>query len=163
MTDLPRKAVARSAKLATLPLGFAGRTASGLGKRIGGKPAEAVAAELQQRTAEQLFAVLGELKGGAMKFGQALSILEAALPEEIAEPVPRHADPAAGGRPAAARAPACTRCSPSSSGGDWRRRFESVRRHARGRRIDRPGAPRRLGRRACRSPSRSSTPVPARP
>ena len=86
MTDLPRKAVARSAKLATLPLGYAGRTALGLGKRIGGKPAEAVAAELQQRTAEQLFAVLGELKGGAMKVGQAMSILEAALPEEMAEP-----------------------------------------------------------------------------
>jgi predicted unusual protein kinase regulating ubiquinone biosynthesis (AarF/ABC1/UbiB family) len=86
MTDLPRKAVARSAKLATLPLGYAGRTALGLGKRIGGKPAEAVAAELQLRTAEQLFAVLGELKGGAMKVGQAMSILEAAMPEEMAEP-----------------------------------------------------------------------------
>ena len=33
----------------------AGRAAWGLGKRIGGKPAEAVAAELQARTAEQLF------------------------------------------------------------------------------------------------------------
>ncbi|MGH3326235.1 MAG: ABC1 kinase family protein, partial [Streptomycetales bacterium] len=48
--------------------------------------AEVVAAEVQQRTAEQLFKVLGELKGGAMKFGQALSIFEAALPEEIAGP-----------------------------------------------------------------------------
>lgn len=76
----------RSAKLATLPLGFAGRTALGLGKRIGGRPAEIVAAEIQQRTAEQMFRVLGELKGGAMKFGQALSIFEAALPPEIAGP-----------------------------------------------------------------------------
>jgi predicted unusual protein kinase regulating ubiquinone biosynthesis (AarF/ABC1/UbiB family) len=33
-----------------------------------------------------VFRVLGELKGGAMKFGQALSIFEAALPPEIAEP-----------------------------------------------------------------------------
>ncbi|MDC5699360.1 AarF/ABC1/UbiB kinase family protein [Intrasporangium calvum] len=86
MTDLPRKAVVRSAKLATVPLGLAGRTALGLGKRLGGRPAEIVAAELQARTAEQLFQVLGELKGGAMKFGQALSIFEAAFPEEMAGP-----------------------------------------------------------------------------
>jgi predicted unusual protein kinase regulating ubiquinone biosynthesis (AarF/ABC1/UbiB family) len=86
VTDLPRKAVVRSAKLATVPLGFAGRTALGFGKRLGGRPAEIVAAELQARTAEQLFQVLGELKGGAMKFGQALSIFEAALPEEMAGP-----------------------------------------------------------------------------
>lgn len=84
MTDLPRKAVVRSAKLASVPLGFAGRTALGLGKRLGGRPAEVVAAELQARTAQQLFQVLGELKGGAMKFGQALSIFEAALPEDLA-------------------------------------------------------------------------------
>ncbi|MDF2711180.1 MAG: transporter ATP-binding protein [Nonomuraea muscovyensis] len=76
----------RSAKLATLPLGFAGRAALGLGKRIGGKPAETVALEIQQRTAEQIFKVLGELKGGAMKLGQALSIFEAALPPEIVGP-----------------------------------------------------------------------------
>ncbi|SDK91718.1 ABC1 kinase family protein [Streptomyces indicus] len=86
MSDLPRKAVTRTAKLAALPLGFAGRSAWGLGKRIGGKSAELVGKELQQRTAEQLFKVLGELKGGAMKFGQALSVFESALPEEIAGP-----------------------------------------------------------------------------
>ena len=86
MSDLPRRAFTRTAKLATLPVGLAGRTAWGLGKRIGGLPAELVAAEIQQRTAEQIFRVLGELKGGAMKFGQALSIFEAALPPEIAGP-----------------------------------------------------------------------------
>jgi predicted unusual protein kinase regulating ubiquinone biosynthesis (AarF/ABC1/UbiB family) len=58
----------------------------GLGKRIGGKSAELVAKEIQQRTADQIFRVLGELKGGAMKLGQALSIFEAALPPELAEP-----------------------------------------------------------------------------
>jgi predicted unusual protein kinase regulating ubiquinone biosynthesis (AarF/ABC1/UbiB family) len=83
---VPRRAIVRSAKLATLPVGFAGRTALGVGKRIGGRPAELVAAEVQQRTAEQLFKVLGQLKGGAMKAGQALSVFEAALPEEIAAP-----------------------------------------------------------------------------
>ncbi|MEU3959243.1 AarF/ABC1/UbiB kinase family protein [Streptomyces buecherae] len=86
MSDLPRKAVTRTAKLAALPLGFAGRATWGLGKRIGGRPAEIVARELQQRTAEQLFKVLGELKGGAMKLGQAMSVFESALPEEIAKP-----------------------------------------------------------------------------
>jgi predicted unusual protein kinase regulating ubiquinone biosynthesis (AarF/ABC1/UbiB family) len=86
MSDIPKWAISRSAKLASLPLGVAGRATIGLGKRIGGRPAEIVASELQQRTAEQLFRVLGELKGGAMKFGQALSVFEAALPEDIAAP-----------------------------------------------------------------------------
>ena len=86
MSELPRRAVARTARLASLPLGFAGRTAVGMGRRIGGAPAEAVMFEVQQRTAEQLFKTLGELKGGAMKMGQALFILESALPEELAAP-----------------------------------------------------------------------------
>ena len=86
MSDLPRHAVTRTARLARLPVGFAGRTALGTGKRLGGRPAELVTREIQQRTADQVFRVLGELKGGAMKLGQALSIFEAALPPEIAEP-----------------------------------------------------------------------------
>ncbi|MEU5219008.1 AarF/ABC1/UbiB kinase family protein [Streptomyces sp. NPDC020807] len=86
MSDLPRKAVTRTAKLAALPLGFAGRATWGLGKRIGGKSAELVARELKERTADQLFKTLGELKGGAMKLGQALSVFESALPEEVAGP-----------------------------------------------------------------------------
>lgn len=86
MSDLPRNAVTRTAKLAALPLGYASRATWGLGKRIGGYSAELVGTELQQRTAEQLFRVLGELKGGAMKFGQALSVFESALPEDLAKP-----------------------------------------------------------------------------
>jgi predicted unusual protein kinase regulating ubiquinone biosynthesis (AarF/ABC1/UbiB family) len=86
MTELPRKAAARTARLAALPLGYAGRTAVGFGRRLGGAPAEQVLTEVQQRTAEQLFRTLGELKGGAMKFGQALSVLEAGLPEELVAP-----------------------------------------------------------------------------
>ncbi|HET8604519.1 MAG TPA: AarF/ABC1/UbiB kinase family protein [Marmoricola sp.] len=86
MTELPRKAVRRTARLAALPLGYAGRTAIGFGRRIGGAPAETVLTDVQQRTAEQLFRTLGELKGGAMKVGQAMSIFEAALPEEMAAP-----------------------------------------------------------------------------
>ena len=90
MSELPRKAVARTARLAALPLGYAGRTALGLGRRIGGASAESVLTDVQQRTAEQLFRTLGELKGGAMKFGQAMSIFEAALPDEIAAPYREH-------------------------------------------------------------------------
>jgi predicted unusual protein kinase regulating ubiquinone biosynthesis (AarF/ABC1/UbiB family) len=90
MTELPRWAATRTARLAALPLWYAGRTAVGFGKRLGGKSAEAVLTEVQQRTAEQLFRTLGELKGGAMKFGQALSVLEAALPEELTAPYREH-------------------------------------------------------------------------
>ncbi len=36
MTELPRKAAVRTARLAALPLGYAGRSALGLGKRLGG-------------------------------------------------------------------------------------------------------------------------------
>lgn len=86
MAKLPRNALTRSVRMAALPAAFAGRTALGFGKRVGGKSAEIVAAELQARTAEQMFKVLGELKGGAMKLGQAMSIFEAALPEDFAGP-----------------------------------------------------------------------------
>ncbi|GIJ50130.1 ABC transporter ATP-binding protein [Virgisporangium aliadipatigenens] len=86
MSDIPRRAVTRTAKLAALPLGFAGRAALGLGKRVTGLAGEVISSEVQQRTAEHLFSVLGQLKGGAMKFGQALSVFEAALPEDLAGP-----------------------------------------------------------------------------
>lgn len=86
MTDIPRRAASRTAKLAALPIGFAGRTVLGLGKRVTGIATDVISAEIQQRTAEQLFSVLGQLKGGAMKFGQALSVFEAAMPEAMAAP-----------------------------------------------------------------------------
>ncbi|HET7277281.1 MAG TPA: AarF/ABC1/UbiB kinase family protein [Dermatophilaceae bacterium] len=86
MRDLPTRALVRGARLAMVPTAFVGRQAVGLGRRLGGRPAEVVAAEVQARTAEQLFAVLGELKGGAMKGGQWLSAMEAALPERLAGP-----------------------------------------------------------------------------
>ena len=86
MADIPRKTAARTAKLASLPLGVAGRVVGGWGRRLVGQNADDVHADISARTAEQLFAVLGQLKGGAMKFGQALSVFEAAVPEELAEP-----------------------------------------------------------------------------
>ena len=125
MSDIPRRAVTRSAKLAGLPLGVAGRATIGLGKRLGGRPAEVVAAELQARTAEQLFQVLGQLKGGAMKMGQALSVFEAALPEEVAAPYRaaltklQEAAPQSWWRPSCRRGPpsSCSRCWGSSRAG----------------------------------------------
>jgi predicted unusual protein kinase regulating ubiquinone biosynthesis (AarF/ABC1/UbiB family) len=86
MSDIPRRAASRTARLAALPLGLAGRAALGLGKRVTGVASEVISADVQRRTAEHLFSVLGQLKGGAMKLGQALSVFEAALPEELAGP-----------------------------------------------------------------------------
>jgi len=86
VTDIPRRAMARTARLAALPLSFAGRTVLGFGKRVTGLASEVISVEIQERTAEQLFSVLGQLKGGAMKLGQALSVFEAALPDALAEP-----------------------------------------------------------------------------
>ncbi|MGH3798188.1 MAG: ABC1 kinase family protein [Pseudonocardiaceae bacterium] len=86
MTDIPRKATQRTVRLASLPLGVAGRVAAGWGKRLAGHDAQDVSAEFSARNAEQLFTVLGSLKGGAMKFGQTLSVFEAAIPDELAAP-----------------------------------------------------------------------------
>jgi predicted unusual protein kinase regulating ubiquinone biosynthesis (AarF/ABC1/UbiB family) len=86
VTDIPRRTAARTAKLASLPLGVAGRAAAGWGRRLVGGDGEEISAQLMAKSAEQLFAVLGELKGGAMKFGQALSVFEAAIPDEYAAP-----------------------------------------------------------------------------
>jgi predicted unusual protein kinase regulating ubiquinone biosynthesis (AarF/ABC1/UbiB family) len=82
MEGVPR--FGRSARLASLPLSFAGRAVGDWGRNLVG--AEADAAQTLARNADQLFAVLGTLKGGAMKLGQALSVYEAMIPTEIAGP-----------------------------------------------------------------------------
>jgi predicted unusual protein kinase regulating ubiquinone biosynthesis (AarF/ABC1/UbiB family) len=71
----------RTSRLAMLPVRHAARTAAAAG-RLSRAATDQVAA----RTAEQLFATLGELKGGAAKLGQAMSVFEAAMPEEVAAP-----------------------------------------------------------------------------
>ena len=86
VSDIKRGRAARNAKLASIPVGFAGRAALGFGKRLTGKSKDEVQAELMEKAANQLFTVLGELKGGAMKVGQALSVMEAAIPDEFGEP-----------------------------------------------------------------------------
>jgi predicted unusual protein kinase regulating ubiquinone biosynthesis (AarF/ABC1/UbiB family) len=87
--EIPRGGVARTARMAALPLAFTGRAVAGWGRRLAGADAEAVSAATVARNAEQLFAVLGQLKGGAMKVGQALSVYETMIPAEIAEPYRR--------------------------------------------------------------------------
>jgi predicted unusual protein kinase regulating ubiquinone biosynthesis (AarF/ABC1/UbiB family) len=86
VSDIPRRTAARTAKLASLPLGVAGRAVGGWGRRLAGGDGEEISAQLMAKSAEQLFAVLGELKGGAMKFGQALSVFEAAIPTSTPAP-----------------------------------------------------------------------------
>src|SRR5229473_3942891 len=78
---LPAGALRRTSRLAMLPLRHAVRTAAAA-SRLSRAATDQVAA----RTAEQLFATLGELKGGAAKLGQAMSVFEAAMPEEVAAP-----------------------------------------------------------------------------
>jgi predicted unusual protein kinase regulating ubiquinone biosynthesis (AarF/ABC1/UbiB family) len=86
VSEIKRGRAARNAKLASIPVGMAGRAALGFGKRLSGKSKDEVNAELMEKAAHQLFTVLGELKGGAMKVGQALSVMEAAIPEQFGEP-----------------------------------------------------------------------------
>ena len=78
---LPTGAFGRTSRLAMLPLRHAARTAAAA-SRLSRAATDQVAA----RTAEQLFATLGELKGGAAKLGQTMSVFEAAMPAEVAAP-----------------------------------------------------------------------------
>lgn len=82
----PTRKLARSAKLATLPVAYAGRRVAGTGKRVLGRTRDQVAADIELRTAQHMFEVLGELKGCAQKLGQLLAIYEMALPPDLAEP-----------------------------------------------------------------------------
>ncbi|MGF2944023.1 ABC1 kinase family protein [Mycobacterium sp. Lab-001] len=86
MADIKRGGLHRAAKLASLPAGVVGRAALGVGKRMTGKSKDEVNAELLEKAADEMFTVLGELKGGAMKVGQALSVMEAAIPPQFADP-----------------------------------------------------------------------------
>src|SRR5215207_4799641 len=86
---LPRGTTARTARMAALPLAFGGRAVAGWGRRLAGADADTVSAAMMERNAEQLFAVLGQLRGGAMKVGQALAVYESMMPAELAEPYRR--------------------------------------------------------------------------
>ena len=86
MAETPTYALARTARLASVPVSHAGRRTVVAGTKLVGGDSDLALIRAQQRTAQQLFTVLGTLKGGAMKFGQVLSVLEAALPEEFMAP-----------------------------------------------------------------------------
>ncbi len=114
--------------------------------------------EVQQRTAEQLFRTLGDLKGGAMKMGQALSILESALPEEIAAPYREQLTRLQDSAPPMSAATVHDVLA-TELGTALAARARGVRRRPRRRRLDRPGAPRPLVR---RPRGRGQDPVPRR-
>jgi len=78
---LPTGGLRRTGRLAALPLRHAARTAAAATRL-----SRAAAGQVAARTAEQMFGTLGELKGGAAKLGQAMSVFEAAMPEEVAAP-----------------------------------------------------------------------------
>src|SRR4051794_5952245 len=90
--------------------------ASGVSPRRWSRP------RCRARTAEQLFAVLGDLKGGAMKVGQWMSAMEAALPEQLAGP---YGEALTRLQEAAPAMPVSTvhRVLTEDLGRDWRRRF----------------------------------------
>lgn len=77
----PTGALRRTGRVLALPLRHAARTAAAASRL-----SRTAADEVSARSAEQVFATLGELKGGAAKLGQALSVFEAALPEEVTAP-----------------------------------------------------------------------------
>lgn len=86
MAEIPQYSITRSARMVSIPAAHAGRRAVGAGKTMLGKDAEEAKLEAQLKTAAQLFKVMGTLKGGAMKFGQVMSVFEASLPEELVKP-----------------------------------------------------------------------------
>lgn len=86
VSEIPSNSGKRAARLASLPLGMAGKAARSLGRRALGRGEGEWTEEMLDSAAEQVFAVLGELKGGAMKVGQALSVFEASVPEKYAKP-----------------------------------------------------------------------------
>ncbi|SEG88713.1 Predicted unusual protein kinase regulating ubiquinone biosynthesis, AarF/ABC1/UbiB family [Thermomonospora echinospora] len=79
------QALNRMVRLSALPLGIAGRAGLASGLKVLGRLTDESALELHERTADQLFEVLGGLRGGVMKFGQVLSVYEAVLPPSISD------------------------------------------------------------------------------
>lgn len=119
---LPTGKVARSARLAAVPVAYAGRRIAGLGKRAVGRDPAQVQRDIRLRTAEHLFQVLGELKGCVAKLGQLLGLLELGLAPDLAEPyrqaLARLHDSAPAMLPGAVHAELTTHL-----GGDWRSLF----------------------------------------
>ena len=80
----PTTAVGRTGRLLGLPIQHLARTVA-RSTRL----SSATADQITARSAERLFATLGELKGGPAKLGQAMSVFEAALPTRSPAPTAR--------------------------------------------------------------------------
>jgi hypothetical protein len=52
--EIPRGSTARTAKMVSIPLGLAGRSALGFGRQLVGQSGSLVFAEIQEKTAEQV-------------------------------------------------------------------------------------------------------------
>jgi predicted unusual protein kinase regulating ubiquinone biosynthesis (AarF/ABC1/UbiB family) len=83
---LPGGSIRRAGRLSVLPMGFAGRAVGAWVRGIAGGDREAVSRDVLARNADQLFSVLAQLRGGAMKLGQTLAVFEPMMPAEVAEP-----------------------------------------------------------------------------
>ncbi|WP_405495926.1 ABC1 kinase family protein [Nocardia sp. NBC_00511] len=82
----PTRTAVRNAKITALPVAYAARRVGGIGRRAFGTASRDVELDIQARTAQHMFEVLGELKGCAAKLGQVLALYELALPPELGEP-----------------------------------------------------------------------------
>ncbi|GAB2533649.1 ABC1 kinase family protein [Nocardia heshunensis] len=86
MAGLRRKGIARMAKVASIPATLMAQRVAATGKSLlAGAERGSITDEMLDNAADQVFAVLGELKGGAMKLGQALSVAEAGVPPRFAD------------------------------------------------------------------------------
>ena len=157
--NIPTSRVVRSATIGRLAAGQAVRQ---FGTRAANlvrdeEAADAALARRQVETAEQIVAVLGTMKGAAMKLGQVMSFLDVGLvPEEYREEFQR-------------KLAELRDSAPKVSFKEMRKVIEGefddpldeifarVRHRADRRRLDRAGLPRDAARTAARSRSRSST------
>ncbi|WP_051179811.1 ABC1 kinase family protein [Nocardia concava] len=74
------------ARVASIPATLMAQRVAATGKSLlAGAERGSITDEMLDNAAEQVFAVLGELKGGAMKLGQALSVAEAGVPPRFAD------------------------------------------------------------------------------
>ncbi|WP_327140253.1 ABC1 kinase family protein [Nocardia sp. NBC_01327] len=86
MAGLRRKGIARMAKVASIPATLMAQRVAATGRGLlSGAERGGITDEMLDAAADQVFAVLGELKGGAMKLGQALSVAEAAVPPRFSD------------------------------------------------------------------------------
>jgi predicted unusual protein kinase regulating ubiquinone biosynthesis (AarF/ABC1/UbiB family) len=76
----------RGRKLAKIPAVAAINSTGSLLAQLTGQSPDYANTRANEKTAEQIYKILGELKAGATKFGQALSVFEAALPESFSKP-----------------------------------------------------------------------------